>query len=166
MPLWMVHGLRVTRAHKFIVANALLNKYPHIAVLESDFRLTKSLRGWSQEDFTTLSKFFQASPWEMLRIGFYAMDVKDKSGNCFCKCRLEPGHHRLCRLHAGCTHIHSSAGYFLPQASYSRLLSAEGLIDLEVMAAFQSTLVIPSILHQTSGDYFAIEKKSEDQYLK
>lgn len=165
-PSWIVHGIKVTWAHKFIIADALAKNYSNVAMLEGDFSLSDSARNWSENDFDSMKKFYDASDWQILRIGFYAMGVHDGHGNCKCNCVLEPGHHRLCKVAAGCQHIHSSAGYILPRKNFNTFLRADGIIDVEVLARFESTLVIPSMLHQKSGNYMQIESDSEHKYLQ
>merc|ERR1739845_8241 len=66
-----------------------------------------------------------------------------------CTCTLETQwSQKLCRLQSGCTQLKSTVAYLLRNVSFDTFIRARGIVDVEMLADLNQTVVVPALLHQ------------------
>jgi len=146
------HWSKASFAHKVAVAHGMLNDMPSIAVLEDDLQINRF------PDFIELGRsihqLFAENKEQIVRFTGRpdSGDLVDNSGKCIkseCRCAHTENAPDLCSLKKGCPHIHDASWYMMLNTTYQAFLESPGaVIDNDVMAAFDSVLVVPPITLQ------------------
>lgn len=154
------HWDKVTASHKICVVDGITKKYNRIAILEGDFSFYGK-PDWSIKTYKEMEKSFLTQNKIMYRFGYYATpQILDKQYNSRCNtgCLCTSVTSTLCNLPGKC-YLHSSTGYVISSNDYDKFIKVGGAIDGSVLAAFNQTLFIPSLVRQRGYGEDTGEKK-------
>lgn len=154
------HWDKVTSSHKICVVDGIKNKYQRISILEGDFSFFKK-SDWNIKSYKEMESIFLKNNKIMYRFGYYATpQILDKQFNARCNtgCLCQSLTNTLCFLKNKC-YLHSSTGYVISSTDYENFMKASGAIDGSILASFNQTLFVPSLVGQRGYGEETGEKK-------
>jgi len=156
------HGVKVTATHKYLAADAKMNGFHSILVLEEDFQFMDPYRPFG-EDWDAYMAMYDDQSWGLLRLGWTWTSQQACEGQCVCH-QTSP---HMCHLDPGCTDMHSSVAYVLRASYYDHFANpSDGyIIDLDIFASVPSALAIPPLVTQINGGCGCPEAEANGAFL-